>query len=111
MNKGFYSIITTFFFIIIVLVVALGIVYYGGTMAYINNQVDEGLNKYVIARNVRDSIYYCYGKVLDEAQLDIGICKGRNDSVRITPGLIKGYRIQKLDLNNCTQSCATDRKC
>lgn len=102
MKKGIYTILTTFFFIIMILIVALGIVYYGSAMANISNLVDTNLGKFVTARNVRDSLYYCYGKVLDEEYLDKEVCKGSNKSVQITGGLIKGYRIRKLGMNNCT---------
>ena len=105
MNKrAIYVIITAFFFIIIALVVSLGMIYYPIAASEVTSAVDEDLNKYVIARNARDTLYYCYGRILDEVFLDQGICKtsGPNVKFNITGGLIKGYKITRLQEDVCT---------
>ena len=101
-RKGIYTIITTFFFIIIVLAVALGIIAYANSMANINKVVDRGTSSFVVARNVRDTIYHCHGNVINEERLaSLTTCLD-GSTIDITEGLIRGFRIRKLEMQNCT---------
>lgn len=105
-KKGIYAIPTTFVFILIMLIVALGIIYYSVVISSVNSSVDQNMNKYVIARNFRDSIYFCYGSILDEEFLDKALCKSstqdKNITIYINKDLIKGFRIIKTNASGCT---------
>ncbi len=100
MSKGIYGIMTTFFFIIMALIVALGVVYYNVMIGRMSTDFDNGLEKYVHAQNVRDSLFYCYGDVLDEQLVQIGQCRN-GQMVNISQDIAKGYRIRRLPLQGC----------
>lgn len=100
-KKGIYTIITTFFFIIIILIVAIGLIFYGTTITNLNTSANENMNKFMTARNFRDTLYFCFGRTLDENLLTTKKClTGQN--LIYESGLIKGYKITRTDVNNCT---------
>jgi hypothetical protein len=102
-RKGIFTIMTTFFFILVVLVVALGVIYYSNVMAALNIKANVGTNDLIVARNFRDSMYSCYGSVMSDGLLSSGACKG-SGSLNVTGGLVKGWRVMRDGLNNCTSA-------
>ena len=104
-KKAIFTILTTFFFIIMVLIVALGIIYYATVMTNISAKADDKTNRFVVARTMRDSLYYCFGNVLDEERLRDWRCQSglsANETLNVTTALVKAWKIEKIGLNNCT---------
>ena len=109
MNKrAIYTVITTFFFIILVIAAVLVMVNYSTFLTMFSKNVDSDTEKYLYAKTFKESVYYCFGRVLKSNLLDNNTCllSTQNKTVNFdfNPEIIKGYRIKRLDTNNCTST-------
>ena len=95
-NKGIYPIITTFFFIIVILFTVLAVIYQGSLVLSVKKAANDDLNNYQVIKDVKDRLYFCYGRVFDSTKLN------NNASCEINSQLIRGYIISEYSYGNCT---------
>jgi hypothetical protein len=91
LRKGSYSIITAFIFILISIVLIIGTLYYQIFITELENNAKDDLDLYEIAKDARNKVFYCYGPVIYEEDL--------NESCIIP--LIEGFSITVIDRSIC----------
>lgn len=92
-KKAEISIMTTFLVILLVVIAAIIFIYYENLIYILSSSTQQDLEKYEIAKDSREKIFYCYGNIIDENNL--------NKTCEIN--LIKGFTIKRLALQDCVE--------
>jgi len=104
-TKGIYSLITTFLFIMVVLFGVLAIIYMGSVITAKKGQLNDELVKYNYMMDAKNRLMSmeCYGQVIQE----VGGHLAANETCAFPGGVIKGYVIEMLVYENCTNVTKT----
>lgn len=101
-TRGVYALITTFLFIMVVLFSVLAMMYMSAKLTGMKANVDDHLVGYddkIDAKNLLLS-KTCYGSVINEVGNAANL--GANETCDKLGGVIKGYTIEMLKYENCS---------
>ena len=104
-NKGIYSLITTFLFIMVVLFTVIAVIYIGSIMKAKKGEINDELIKYNYMMDAKNRILSadCHGQVFTEVGGRLAV----NETCDFPGGVIKGYIIEMLKYDNCTDETKT----
>lgn len=100
-KKGFYSIVTTFLFILITLAVVIGLVYFINIVTGLKERVHKEEDLFVKGQIVRDTLYGCYGDVVQETLINNRTCIS-GENLSISEEFLLAWQLEKYAYKNCS---------